>query len=436
MSLTYRFALFLGNIMTVTAITFVRIILIVLLSVSFSIRALGSSSSISTATTPVAEQGLIAFSKYVEQYQRQIEQLESSKGAYGEGIAQELISLGIIYQQKNKHQQAIKYFKRALHLQRINDGLYSLTMEPILEKLIISLSAHKKWDLVASRLSYLNWLYQRNYDENDIETFAIKMKMARWHLKSFSLKRLEEPVIDILESYFAYQQALKIAESQYGKYDLRTVEPLQGFLLANYLLATSAIKDQAIQIKNRQDLSKPVSTFASKFNLLQNKSLRVGIELIEQEMAAYQHQELVDHVQITKVKLKLADWHLMYGKRERAASLYQQAYHYLAEHSDDASLVKQTFAQPVMLPHFPNVNKKTTIIASHSDLVTEGRFIHASMDITRYGAARNIKVVNVNPNDNSMRYKVVRSLRKAMFRPKIDNGDLSATEQLELQVFQ
>ena len=69
-------------------------------------------------------------------------------------------------------------------------------------------------------------------------------------------------------------------------------------------------------------------------------------------------------------------------------------------------------------------------------MLDDVNYVHASMDVTRYGKTKNIKIVSSFPEDNTgMRSKVLRSLRLTKFRPKITNGNPIFTEQLQLHVF-
>ncbi len=77
-------------------------------------------------------------------YKKAIAKLESSEGVYSDKLAQELANLADVYQQQERHDLAIATFNRSLHLNRINEGLYSKTQLPILDKVIVSLKKQKK----------------------------------------------------------------------------------------------------------------------------------------------------------------------------------------------------------------------------------------------------------------------------------------------------
>jgi hypothetical protein len=376
------------------------------------------------------------FSTLVEKYQTSIEEIESKKGVYAEDLSQQLFSLGKAYQQKGKHGQAIKTLTRSLHLKRINNGLYSISILPILNTLIDSLAKEEQWDSVDSRYSYLNWLYEQNYNEEDIETYVIKMQMANWYLKSYILKRLEEPIVDLLNSYYAYEQALNIMIKKYGSTDLRVIAPLHELILVNYLIAIS----NSIQpMLNTDQDGKIIETSSKRAKLLTSlkfKSFSLGISLIKHEMDIYLKQPLVNYRLVTRIKLKLADWYLMYGKRDTALGLYQAAYHYSKGHLAITKEFRELFSLPVALPNFPNILIKTNVLPSDLISASDANYVHASIDVTRYGKVKNINFVSSNPTEYGMSSKVLKFLKKTKFRPKIVEGNVISAEKIHLQIFQ
>ena len=392
-------------------------------------------SKSSTKSMNNNQQAFNRFTETVENYQLNIETLESKEGAYGQGVSQALLALGTLYQQNGKHSEAIKSFKRSLHLKRINEGLYAVGQIPIVERLINSFSEKERWNSVDNRFKYLNWLYQRNYSEDDLAVYPIKMQLGNWHLKSFTLKRIAEPAIDLINSYIAFNQAYNIQINAHGRHDIRLLGALRGSLLANYLLATTKVGAESFAVNSDGEIRNSISSLVSKVSHMKQSSLRRGILLINHEIDIYLAQPIIDYSLVTNSKLKMADWYLMFGKRKKALKHYQSAYHYLAKHTDDGQVVEQIFSQPVVLPNFENMNTGTSLVQVGSKPAEDVDYVHASLDITRYGTAKNVEIVASNLTNNAKRSRVLRSLRKAKYRPKISEGNVIATAQIQLHVF-
>jgi tetratricopeptide (TPR) repeat protein len=390
----------------------------------------------------------------IEHSQSVIERIESQQGAYGNDLSQELLSIGLTYQKHGKHNEAIKALKRALHLKRINEGLYSTTQIPIIKKLIDSLSVKNKWALVDNRYAYLKWLYAQNYEPEAIETLSINLLMAKWYLKSYSLQRLEKPIVDLMNSYSAYSRALNFMNKQYGEVDYRLISTLHNITLVNYLIAVSYMPDESTYVTNDRGMSNQSNSFSSgnqvtsnivvikkenqvnkKVKHLKYLSFKTGVSFIKKELGIYQKQKIINHLKIVNTKLKLADWYLMYGKREAAMLLYQQAYLYLKSNEKSSKIVNEIFGQPISLPNFPNMKSNASTKPPSKKSSEKENYVLASMDITRFGKAENIEIVSTNPESKSARIKVIKSLRGAQFRPKFTDGNSILVEKVKLHIF-
>lgn len=119
-------------------------------------------------------------------YKQHITELESQTGAYAYQLGPTLISLGLLQQEAGEHDEAAKAFQRALHIIRINDGLYSPKQLPLLELLIETNSAIDEWREVANNHDMMYWLYKRNYHMNDPTLLPVIKRLRRWHIEAYN----------------------------------------------------------------------------------------------------------------------------------------------------------------------------------------------------------------------------------------------------------
>ncbi|MBL4822905.1 MAG: tetratricopeptide repeat protein [Colwellia sp.] len=417
---------------------FTLLILLTKYSFSFtSVAVTKVTTSLSTANSSASQSAKFddqTLANFVEKYQIAIEEIESQDGAYGSRLTQELMNLGSIYQEYGRHDEAIKFLKRSAHLNRINDGLYSTTQIPIIRKLITSLKEKKQWPKVHKSYSYLSWLYSQNFTTDDIEMLEIQMEKAHWYLKSYSVQLSAAPLRDLINAYGSYQNVLELMTNTYSKTDIRVIPALNGLILVNYLVATAALAE-SVTINSDGSYAKEHSISGRKISFMKRKSFSTGVELIQRELAVHNEQQPKDHINISKAMLKLADWYLMYGKMQLASSHYKQAYAYAKRHNNNK--FNELFNVPVVLPELPNIynNSTTTNLPNYSHL-EDVKYVHASMDITRYGKVQNLKIVSSYPKNNmGMRSRVLKSLRAARFRPRIADGSLMFTAQFQIHVF-
>jgi tetratricopeptide (TPR) repeat protein len=373
----------------------------------------------------------------IEKYQTQIEALESEEGAYGGRISQELVNLGDIYQRYGKHKLAVEAFTRSLHLDRINDGLYSITQIPTIEKTITSLKAQHKWQQVSERYAYLFWLYSRNFAPDAPQMLTVYSKMAKWSLQSYAMEYSEYPSLDLVNADVLYRKTENSIVSQFGEHDLRLIDVLNHRMIITYFLATYTPQvkvDPSVQ--HTGNAYAPIDMAESRLSYMKNKSFSDGLDILRQKLSIYEQQQPIDVLAITNVKLQLADWSLLFNKRDTATELYHDAYVYIAEHNPNGELLAQMFSQPVALPNLPSLKNNAQINVAKEEIAQGVEFVHASFDVTPYGSAKNITIVESNPSDNvSLRSKVMKTLRVAKFRPAIADGNPVFSKEVQLHIF-
>ena len=71
----------------------------------------------------VESTGSAAFGDDGDSYRQAITDLESAQGAYATQLPEQLLGLGLSLQNAGQHEEAVRVFKRGVHLARVNDGL-------------------------------------------------------------------------------------------------------------------------------------------------------------------------------------------------------------------------------------------------------------------------------------------------------------------------
>ena len=215
---------------------------------------------------------------------------------------------------------------------------------------------------------------------------------------------------------------------------MRLISSIRGSLFVNYLIATTNLRYNDLEVNDNGQVNGGVNGIINKMGHLKNRSLKQGIALIKLEIDIYAAQPEVDHHMVTASKLKLADWYLMYGRRAAAMENYQKAYQYMTEHINDGQVIEQTFARTVVLPNFENMKLSASVVLSDTKPNTDVDYIHASLDVTRFGTAKNVKIIDSNLTSNATRTRVLRTIRKAKYRPIIADGNVIASAQVQLHI--
>ncbi len=118
----------------------------------------------------------------VSQYALLVEQLESDFGPFDARLSEPLLSTGDMLAQHGDYYEAISYMERALHILKINEGLYSEPQIPIVERLIEINVALEDWDSVDENFRYLEFLYTRLFDQGSMQWDHGIAQVADWHI--------------------------------------------------------------------------------------------------------------------------------------------------------------------------------------------------------------------------------------------------------------
>lgn len=118
-------------------------------------------------------------------YRARIADTQANDTPYSNELREQFDALGVLLQQSGEHEDAILAFESAMHIDRVNGGLYTLEQIPIVEKIIASHEALGHADDVNNFHEYLYYIQQKSYDDGDPRLLAAKVEWADWNLESY-----------------------------------------------------------------------------------------------------------------------------------------------------------------------------------------------------------------------------------------------------------
>ena len=360
-----------------------------------------------------------------EEFLSAIDSIEGDAGAYDEQLSQHLLGLGLNYQELGEHDQAIESFKRAIHVSRINEGLYNLNQVPILERLIESHVARGEWEEANDRHHYFYWLHRRNYGEGDPRMLPVIDKLSAWHLRAYALDINSGLFEHLINAHNLFKLAVNIIDNNYGTNDLRLIEALRGLTISNYYLANyQGASDRGFQITSNTTVSQSAEERA-RLEQYKLNSYRSGKQAISRMVDIYSNNPESPPAASVKAKIELGDWYQMFSKYHSAVEAYQEAYNSLRDQDASSQTIERLFGKPVALPNLPLVD---TQLPEDEEPPSH---VLVRFDVTTYGRARNVEIVEANPPDKvRIRSRVRKSLKVMKFRPRFDNGEPVQTENV------
>lgn len=116
-------------------------------------------------------------------------------GAYDLRLINPLFIQARQLQEAENHVDASRLYREALHILRINNGLYDASQVPVLDSLIESEIALQDWESVDKYYGYMEHLYRRLYPLEDPRLELGLQKVVSWHVNAINVnidgKRIE-----------------------------------------------------------------------------------------------------------------------------------------------------------------------------------------------------------------------------------------------------
>lgn len=117
----------------------------------------------------------------LERQLRQVEDLENRYGPYDIRLKEALKGLGYRFSREGDLLAASAAYRRALHISRVNEGLYNESQVGIMERLIEVDQQLAQWEDVDNHFAYLEHLYKKLYKIDDPRLEQGLRKVVAWH---------------------------------------------------------------------------------------------------------------------------------------------------------------------------------------------------------------------------------------------------------------
>lgn len=422
------------------------------------------SSAEADIPQPVAErQGLTrqqraAIEAAIEAYLASVGDSEATEGPYSNDLREDLFATGVLYQQLDDHENALRMFQRTLAVSRINFGLEGLDQVPIMEAMAISQSQLGRAREADAMMDAAFNLQQKVYGENSIELVPALLHLGDWNTQAFMerssilvniprmnvqnfltdprnyIQPLAEvrttPLFKLYEARGNYLTALKslIDARAFTHPDLL---PLERELLTNFFLHTH---QENILYEPDFYLNRKKSKTSSRLNqnaieLMNSENYDLGKEAHRRSLVYLNNDPAAPPAVLANAMLEDADWDMLFQRKTVGADKYELVYQYYADNPELQQQVLDVLYPPVpvVLPAYlpaPNSREKLGI-APDADVNFFG-YIDVSFGITKHGKARRIKVLGTGGEvTRNMEIRLNQYLRNVQFRPRFTGTDVN-----------
>lgn len=344
---------------------------------------------------------------HLPRLEEQLQARELAAGPYAPTLAEPLIDLGSLYRRAGDLDKSRQVYQRALHVVRINQGLYSDQQLPLLRQLLAVDRQRGDWQSLDQRYDY----YLRASSMTDADDHAPLLEYLRWQRQALRLEvdaREDERLLRLLSLNGELLE-------RGGNLDAARYWPLLESQLHNlYLLQAwqaPVVLQQEMGLR-RSAFAQPAMELSAREQRLvnlQRVAVSEGVALLEQFLS---RGDLEDVELTARVRLALADWEQWNGRQHSALARYSSLIAWLQSRGR-SDLNAAWFAEPVELPDNGVFWRPPE---------EDGQRIRADYSVSPEGRAR---AVDTRAGDESGRGHAIRLYRQLLstrFRPAFSGG--------------
>lgn len=374
----------------------------------------------------------------VEALQAEVRALETRFGPYAAGLEETLGALATLEWRLGRVGAAEDYLQRALHVTRVNGGLYSPAQRDTVAQLLAMRRLQGDFEGLDERYGYFFRVYGGGRGAGALSQEAT-LEYLRWQREALrrELERSDERLLSLHDlNDTLIEEALEALEMQAATAQQAPahhegspghLEQLQGLVfsqLKNLYLVQARVEplvndprfgggpgSLVLRQQTRPDALNGFDFTLERLLSLQRSAYAQGRALLEQLLAQVPEQELRRRALILR---ELGDWHQWHGVLRPAREAWAESIRLLRAAGDEA-LIEARWGEPVELPD-NGVFLQPEAVLPEAGAADAGREVLAAFTVTDGGRVRDIILRSVD-GEPLRDFALVRSLRATAFRP-------------------
>jgi len=336
------------------------------------------------------------YKKAEDTYLRTVRIVEDSGGGADRALLRPLHGLGATYFATHQYEDAALILKRALDLSRNLDGLFNVEQVSILDPLIESLVALGRNDEAERAFDYAIRVAETAYGKTDLHVQRPLDRSARW----------QEKMGRYATARILYARALQIAEQAGPGAAINTVEPLEGIARTYRLEFVNSDADKS----ETSDVYTPPRGVENAQQLNPD-----GERAILMALKAIDKTEPVDHRRRGAAFVELGDWYLSGDLLNRGLASYRRAWKEFALGGSTEAL-----AAPRQLAYRAPLASVSRAKGDRDN--TEEHFVEVSFTVTSEGRTSDVTTAETDATAAQQK-TVMTAIRRARYAPRLEDGE-------------
>ncbi|MFK8041243.1 hypothetical protein [Congregibacter sp.] len=355
--------------------------------------------------------------------ERLIEQ-EYRDGPYAMSLAETLDALARAQEAMGDIAAARKSRERALHLIRVNDGLYSVAQRPVLRAMLDSLRREGDFAALDERYNYFFRLYGSGQPPWDGLRWSATMEYLRWQREVLRRGLDRDLVTRLLDLYGMHEDLLQTLVSgergvDYLRFKDATFSQLKTLYLIEDLVEPQPFyRDRRTRFPSSADDPRDFNLQQERLENLQRTVRPAGRRLLEDLLEVIPPEDLELRAE---TQLALADWLQWHGSSREARGVYEELWRDL-EVAGLKSLAVEWFSTPVPLPD-------NGVFRESGQEEGDGLFL-VRLKVREDGRAI-AHVAPKGPGQTRSGVLLQRYIQTTRFRPAMEDGRIISSENVE-----
>lgn len=363
----------------------------------------------------------------LEQQFKALRKSLETEDAFSLQLAENYFGYGKLLKQSGELEAAADAFVDALHIQKINHGLYASEQRPVLKELFETHYALGNIEEFEDYLERILWVETHNPEIIDDFSFQILVSVGNQYLDDF----LTNPTAGSrnVENLLRAKNHLRAAIKRHDN------KPLSVLFLPYGELALIGFLESRIY----SDVDKTSSTVNPRIKSMRNldgrelalfsyldDSFPRGEAYLRGYLKKASEENNADHV--VGALTALGDYHQLFKKTNSAIQLYKLAWDAAKALPEDSARIT-ALKTPTALPAFEYAQNRVPIIPKRPSVLVP-------VKLTVDGRGKVVKVAEFAPDSEYAKHssRARRAARHLIFRPTLEDGETSPDRQIDYKI--
>ncbi|HHX83148.1 MAG TPA: hypothetical protein GX696_09240, partial [Pseudomonadaceae bacterium] len=425
-----------------------------------------------------------------DQLQRAIDQAMVEEGLYSPLLRERYLDLARLQQRIGQHTEALQSLDAAMHITRVNEGLFTATQISDLEQMLDSAQALGDLEKEAELRAYLYYVQRKVFEPGDPRLAIAMVEWADWNMLRYQQGINARPHSVVLPGGAREEELLVLRNSRTGdvrfipRRHMMTLGSAGAFFDSPYSLMPEMVIDSRLQTARDiyeelfdalvkaeagEEMGLAVRRLAAaEYTLKWQMDQMLGsnapnFNSVGRRADAYRDMPMIqrgyrsareawrDYIRklrdapdtstetLIQAWIDLGDYHLAFGEESAAREAWASAALAMREAGldDEAIHTRLNPHPPVQVPAFVVHPYQRALfgIAPDDTLAYQG-YIDVDMAIYRDGSTRSVDIINASEGTpQRIRTKLLEHLRAQVFRPLVEEEELAGISDVQTRYY-